>query len=531
MNSISTKEIESQLLFFSKESLKHLIFDSKCGIPISQKTLKKFLSETEYNKMKELNPIHAIYKKAKPNIYYSKHSKLWDESNFKKDLCISSNALMTLSLLKLADYYAEFKDIDDKLFELSKTYIKIAKMQLDFYYNNLRNTEGFFVDKKNTSSSNTSFPDLIELDTSISYSGQAYMMLAYYMYSTLCDDEQDNETFKNFSIEILEMFDSRKELIYSESLDECSHLCYVFNIMYSISHEEKSKNLLLDMSDFIHSQYLDYGIDEKDMSLATMTAFNLYLTYKNTGLLTFKESFDSMCKLFINLYNDELNIFIKPNDKKDIKYYNIELILYLINLILQTKISDDDSVNIDNICNYYKSSIIHSNILTSFPTALNLDNPEKYKHFSSKSEDLLDDLMFCLPDITTPEFSSLAPIYLKSTSYAKKKSSFSTSKTNFESDTNMFLHFVILDIFLDDYLTFIDPIPKPKIQNSKSNRKNRSYRTIDSLDIDMVSEPENIEKLKKHQIEKLSPTTENENLLDVKILNENLAHIDFEDFK
>lgn len=529
MNSISVNEIESQLLFFTRESVKHLVFDSKCGVPISQKTLKKCMSDSEYNKVKELNPIHAIYKKAKPNIYYSKHSKLWDESSFKKDLLISSNALMTLSLLKLAEYYREFKDIDAKLFELSKTYTKIAKSQLDFYYENLRNAEGFFVDKKNVSTSNTSFPELVEIDSIFSFSSQAYMMVAYYLYSSLTYDEKESETFRKFSLEILDMFDSRKECLYDESLEECSNLCYAFNVMYSISEEEKSKSLLLDMSDFMHSQYLDYGIDEKDMSLATLTALNLYLTYKNTGLLTFKESFNDMCKLFTSLFNDEIGTFIKPNDKKDVKYYNVELVLYLINLLLQNKEIHDEDSNIDILCNFYKKSIVHSNILTSFPAAPNLDNPEKYKHFSSNSSDLLDDLMFCLPDITTPEVSSVAPVYLKSTTYSKKRLCYSTSKTNFESDTNMFLNFIVLDTFLYDHIDFIDPQAKPKSHPSKFDKRNRSYRTIDNIDEDVIYEPETIERIKKHQFE--TSATIDENIIDVQILNEDLSTIAYEELE
>lgn len=249
MNSISAKEIESQLLFFSRESVKHLVLDSRCGVPISQKTLKKSFESRQYNNIKELNPIMAIYKKAKPNIYYSKHSKTWDETTFKKEILISSNALMTLNLLKLASYYKSFKDIDDDLYNLSLTYIKLAKIQLDFYYKNLRNTEGFFVDKKNISSSNNSYPELVDKSSNFSFSDQAYMMLAYYLYSTMTTDTNESRNFKNFSFEILDMFDNRKEFLYDESFEECCHICFVFNIMYELSQNTKCKNLLLDMSD------------------------------------------------------------------------------------------------------------------------------------------------------------------------------------------------------------------------------------------------------------------------------------------
>ena len=556
MNSISPKEIESQLLYFTRESLNHIILDSKCGVPISQKMLKKTLSDSEYNKIKEMNPIIAIYKKAKPNIYYSKHSKLWDESSFKKDILISSNALMTLSLLKLSTYYKSFKNIDDKLFSLSKTYLKIAKIQLDFYYEKLRNNEGFFIDKRNTSTSNTSFPDLIDIDQNFSFSDQAFMMCAYYAYSKATEDNKECETFRSFALEILEMFNARKDFLYDENIEECSKICYAFNNMYSMSKNIKCKTLLLDMSDFILSKYLDYGIDEKDMSLATLTAINLYQAYNNTGILTFKESFYDICKLFKSLYNDELSTFIKASDKKDVKYYNIEIILYLVNLMLYNKNDSSETDLDDTICNFFKNSLINSDIITSFPTPPNLDCVERYKHFSNKSTDLLDDLMFSLPDITTPELSSLAPVYLKSTTYSKKKGCYSTSKMNFESYNNMFINFLILDLFSDDYMKFIAPIPRAKNSSSKSdNRKNKPFRNSSNKSEVTINEPQTIKEENRPEIiKKTTPSAKSlqdiltvsalpvdkpktvvyadeSNIIDVKILKDDLSTINYEEIE
>ena len=125
INSMSLEEIQCQLLFLSRESLKHILLESKCGVPISQKALKKNFTKDDYNKLKEFTPLLSLYKKAKPVIYLSQNSKCWDESTFKKEIDINSNALLTLSLIKLSTYYEKFKNIDNTLFKLSKTYKKI----------------------------------------------------------------------------------------------------------------------------------------------------------------------------------------------------------------------------------------------------------------------------------------------------------------------------------------------------------------------------------------------------------------------
>ncbi|WP_066871662.1 hypothetical protein [Clostridium mediterraneense] len=502
MNSISAKEIESQLLFFSRESVKHLVLDSRCGVPISQKTLKKSFESRQYNNIKELNPIMAIYKKAKPNIYYSKHSKTWDETTFKKEILISSNALMTLNLLKLASYYKNFKDIDDDLYNLSLTYIKLAKIQLDFYYKNLRNTEGFFVDKKNISSSNNSYPELVDKSSSFSFSDQAYMMLAYYLYSTMTTDTNESRNFKNFSFEILDMFDNRKEFLYDESFEECCHICFVFNIMYELSQNTKCKNLLLDMSDFILSRYQDNAVDTKNLNLTTMTSLNLYLSYRNTKMLVFKEAFMDICKYFKTIYNDELSTFIKPGDKKDVKYYNIELILYLVNLLLYNREDDSDKENDKLISEFFKNSIVNSSIITSFPDPPTLDSSERYKHFSLRSTDLLDDLMFNMPETNNPSSTLLAPVYLKNTVYSKKKRTFSSSKTSFESFPNLFVDFLIICLFNDDYINFICPIPLDEDTKKERNSKkpDRIYREEIIEDIVEDLTEEKLEKVPKEII-------------------------------
>ncbi|MGL5616758.1 MAG: hypothetical protein ACRDD2_11105 [Sarcina sp.] len=509
INSMSIEEIESQLLFLSRESIKHILLESKCGISISQKTLKKNFDKEEYNKIKDYSPLLSIYSKGKPIIYLSQNSKSWDESTFRKDVDVSSNALMTISLLKLAKYYEKFKNIDNELFNLSKTYKKISKIQLDFYYKNLRNKEGFFVEKKNISATNSSYPELLDKATDISFSEQAYMMVAYYLYSLDCDDIEDKNNFKEFSLEILDMFSYFKEKIYENSLTECCHLCFALNLMFKYSKIDKCKELLVDLCDFILSVHLEVGFNSKDFSDSTLVALNLFVCYKNTGISLFKENFIDICKSLKNVFNSEFSIFTKPGDKKEIKYYNLELVLYLANLMLYNKNIEKDKSLESIICQFYKGSIVNSSILASFPEAPTIDSAERYKNFSKRSIDLLDETMFKSIDSSTPDLTALAPVFVKSQSFSKKKKTFSSSKTNFESFNNLFIFTLIIELFNDDYIEFISPnlITLPKKESPITKTPVKKQSKISSLDTKKSSN-----SLKENN--NITLTTENSSLND-----------------
>ena len=191
MNSLSTKEIESQLFFLSKEAIKHIVLESKCGITTSLKNSKKILSNNDINILKDFSPLLCIYKKAHPKVYSSKHTKGWEEDSFKKEILCSSNAFMTLCILELAEYYDKFEGISDKLYSLSPLYKMSAKLQLDFYSSYLRNAEGVFVDKKISSDSLDNDYNLAEKEKKFKFSDQAFMMVCYYLYSKVCNTDKD----------------------------------------------------------------------------------------------------------------------------------------------------------------------------------------------------------------------------------------------------------------------------------------------------------------------------------------------------
>lgn len=462
-NSLSKEEIASQLLFLSKESVNHIVLESRCGISTNYKNLKENFKKDEISFFKNNTPLICIYKKAKPNIYSSKYSKTWDDTTFKKDIPVSSNALMTLSLLRLCSYYEKFKNINSALYKRAAFYKNLSKLQLEFYYTYLRNPEGFFVNKKNDESSSKSGLNISEKEDEMSYSDQALMMLAYYMYSKVAPEDSDSKTYEDFALQILNMFVNFKEELYSLSLDECCKINYCLNNMLLYSHNEDCKLLVLDLSDFILNKYYESNSTFSNLETTSLLALNMYLSYKNTNILIFKDAYLDLIELFCNMFNDEKGIILKGTDKKEYKYTNMEICLYLTNLLMSFDLDEDSSDKRENIISkVYKNYIVNSGIVTSFPDAPNLDSHERYKKFSLKPDDLIDESMFRMTNANSPELTGLAPIFTKNLKYSTKKSIFTSDKTTFDSTKNMFIFFVFINSFIDKYIDFITDTPKEK---------------------------------------------------------------------
>ncbi len=462
-NSLSKEEMASQLLFLSKESVNHIVLESRCGISTNYKNLKENFKKDEISFFKNNTPLICIYKKAKPNIYSSKYSKTWDDTTFKKDIPVSSNALMTLSLLRLCSYYEKFKNINSALYKRAAFYKNLSKLQLEFYYTYLRNPEGFFVNKKNDESSSKSGLNISEKEDEMSYSDQALMMLAYYMYSKVAPEDSDSKTYEDFALQILNMFVNFKEELYSLSLDECCKIDYCLNNMLLYSNNEDCKLLVLDLSDFILNKYYESNSTFSNLETTSLLALNMYLSYKNTNILIFKDAYLDLIELFCNMFNDEKGVILKGTDKKEYKYSNMEICLYLTNLLMSFDLDEDSSDKRENIISkVYKNYIVNSGIVTSFPDAPNLDSHERYKKFSLKPDDLIDESMFRMTNANSPELTGLAPIFTKNLKYSTKKSIFTSDKTTFDSTKNMFIFFVFINSFIDKYIDFITDTPKEK---------------------------------------------------------------------
>ncbi|WP_297633976.1 hypothetical protein [uncultured Clostridium sp.] len=480
MNSLSPEEICGQLFHFSKESMKTIVLNSRCGCVSQQKNSKKDSSLDKSGIMQKYSPLLCIYRKASPSFIHSKTSQGFDSSTFRREINPTTNALMTMSVLELADYYSKFKD-SSKEKVLQEFFRDVSKEQLDFYYNNLRNNEGIFVTKKNVFSTGNKDAALIDKNRKFIFSDQAYMMVAYYVHSSTTDDVDTKNEFESFSNQILQMFVDYKDALYDLSFDEGCKTLLAFNIYYKHSKNDEILPLIIDLCEFLCSKFSekDYYIDALDC--CALFSINLIYSYEHTNLFTFKEKFDEIMQKLICLYNEDANIIQKLTDKKEIKYSSFDICFYFIALILYTAHTDKKHEHKNMISNIYKKYILNSGLITSWPKPPTLDDTERYRGFTNLSKDMIDETFFSMPNLTTPDETGIAPIILKNITYSLKKDKFDAPKKVFDSNKNMFILFLFMFVLKENFYDELGITEKNSdAENSIEDLKNDSSEYVEA---------------------------------------------------
>lgn len=435
------------MFFLAKESLKYLVLKSRCGITMPSNELKgKHLSHYDNNTSNSVSPLLCIYKKSNLKLINIGGNLCFDSDAVKKEIPIEPNGLMTLAILELIDYYRKFKDIDNKKHTLSNLYLFTARKQLEFYAANLRNLEGVFIDKKDATKGEDKEVCLEEKNKKFKYSDQALLMAAYYRYSCF-DEGSTGEEFKKFSFDILNMFLQYKDELYLCSHEDIIKLCLAFNVFYKYSLLPEAKLILIDLMEYLY----DYrGEDEEDseevsdLENTCMEFLNCMLIHESTGLLKFRDIGRAKYEKLIQLYEPERGIFIKESEKKELTYSCTELALYLLSVLSYVNLFEEGRDSAVIAVDIFKRQIIDSGILLSWPASPDLDDVERYKNFTSKAEDLLDEQEFRMAAIPTPETIEIPPVFLKSVTYKKKKEEFSKGKDTFDSSKNMLIFFLIV---------------------------------------------------------------------------------------
>ena len=123
------------------------------------------------------------------------------------------------------------------------------------------------------------------------------------------------------------------------------------------------------------------------------------------------------------------------------------------------------------ISTLYKKYFISSGLICSWPEAPTLDEIERYRGLSLKSQDMLDESYFRMPEVPTPTSSGFAPIFAKNIVYSKKKDNFTRKKDTFDSNKNMFLYFIIIHYLKNDIVDDMN-FKAYAIEESNNNEDN-----------------------------------------------------------
>lgn len=452
MNSLSQKEISGQLFYLSKEAIRTLVLESKCGLVSSIKSYKRMSSSIDITTLNSFSPLLCIYKKSSPNYIHSKNSNGFDEDTFKKDINPTTNALMTLNVLELISYYRHFENVDKGNYSLSQIYKKLAKDQLEFYSINLRNAEGVFVEKKNISENNYKGFNLVDKSKKFKFSDQAFMMIAYYSYATKFPEESISEDYKKFSLEILQMLVDFKEKLYECSFEELCKVLTAINIFYKYSNNLDCKMLIVDLTDFLINKFdeKDYYVDALDFT--SLLSINLILSYKHTGIITFSDKATEILNRLTDLYDDDKEIFLKLSGKKELKYSCFDIVFYFLAFNMYANTFNNYNEYKHMLSALYKKYFINSGLIPTWPTAPTLDDYERYRGLTLNSSDMLDESLFRMPSLPSPNSIGVAPIFNKTMNYVKKKDTFSISGSSFDSYKNMFIFYMLILVFKDDFM-------------------------------------------------------------------------------
>ncbi|MGL5646218.1 MAG: hypothetical protein ACRDDY_00065 [Clostridium sp.] len=473
MNSLSYEEICGQLFHFSKESIKILALNSKCGFISPLRNSKKDSSLEKLGILQKYSPLLCIYRKASPVFIHNKTSQGFDSSTFKREINPTANALMTICIDELSNYYSNF-DTDSKERTLEGFFEDVANEQLEFYYNNLRNNEGIFVSKKNIFSTGNKDATLIDKDRKFIFSDQAFMMVAYYMHSKTTSDEKIKKDYENFSNQILQMFSDYKEALYNLSFDEGIKTLIAFNIYFEYSKDNEIVPLITDLCEFLTNKFSEKDYYVNSLENVCLFSISLMYSYEHTNLFTFKEKCDEIMSKLISLYNEEMHVIQKLTDKKSIKYTSFDICFYFLALVLYANKTNKQSEYKNMISNIYKKYILNSGLITSWPKAPTLDDKERYKGFSKLSKDMLDETFFSMPNLTTPDESGIAPVILKNISLSLKKDKFEVPKNTFDSSKNIFILFLFMFILKENFYNCLDIPMKDTTKHSSSPTKDDS---------------------------------------------------------
>ena len=433
LSSLNSPIVEHQLFNFSKESLKQIFLNSKCGEIINGKEFKNKPSNSDLVATKNIYPLACLYKKAKPKIKTKNNILNWKSEKIKRKIDILSNAYMTISLLTLAEYYSEIIKDDKKRKDIVRFYVSSAKCQLNFYVNNFRNELGLFVNKYALNNKENSHVVFENTNNSFDFSAQAYLMCAFMKCSNMLKETSTYKIpFLNFAYEIEKMFKEFKKDILKCKPHKLIEIINAFEIYINSVPKISDEFLetLIEIIEIFSNKNLMYSIGTYHKIIFYKTLLNLKHYFSDN-----LNEFDQI-KNLISEYIWDLEGFFYQEDFKSIELSNAQdLIAYQIYLSdLDSKISTD----------FYNEVLLPSKIFTCFPNIPQKYESEKYFKFEHSKENLIPDKFFKPSSYKTMNETDLTPIICKELHFCHKKNKFSKPKNKFDSKLNMKLIFFLI---------------------------------------------------------------------------------------
>ena len=308
------------------------------------------------------------------------------------------------------------------------------------------------------------------------------MMNAYYMYATYYPEDEISSEYKEFALEILQMFIDFKEALYNLSFNESCKILLSLNILFELSNNSDCKLLLIDLTDFLINKF-----DEKDYyndNIDSCALFYIILTdtFKHTSINTFNEKSEEILSRLKELYDDEKGIFLKLSNKKEIKYSSIEICFYFLAIILGTKLNNECFQDRNMISNLYRNYFLNSGIIYSWPEAPTLDDSERYRGLSLKSKDMLNENFFKSANTPSSISTGIAPSFSKNITYSYKKNLFECPKRSFDSSKNMFIFYMFIHYLKDDMFEIFIENSSPEEDNEEDNNVTNDSTTDISTD-------------------------------------------------
>lgn len=440
LSSIEFPLIEYQLFNFSKESLKHIFLSSKCGEIINGKEFKDKPSNTDLIGTKNIYPLACVYKKGKPKIKSEKQIYSWKEDKTRKKVDILSNAYMTLSILNLAEYYANIIENEKKRKEVVKFYLSSAKCQLNYYVEHFRSEIGVFVDKKYVESIEDKKDNVCfeSLSSSFDFSPQAYLMTCFYKCSELMKDTSPYKIpFLNFSYEIEKMFLEFKDKILRDSPEKLVELLYSLSV-YINEKTQVNKEVILLCLDI-----LEHFINTH--SLSSIDTYIKVLLYNSVRSLRYvcskhNDEFNSYKGMISEYLWDLEEIFDDDNFYRNEITNEYDLISYQVYLLMYNKDKSKD---------FYNKTLLPSKVFSCFPNIPKKYESEKYFKFTHKDELKVPDKYFKPSNYKDMDTSNTTPIICKDLNYIHDKHKFSKPKVKFDSRINMRLIFLMIHSLKD----------------------------------------------------------------------------------